>query len=336
MRNLLSIGFLALISLGLFAQAPKKIGYQAVIRNQNSTLLVDKNVGVKISICLDSVNGTPVYVETHAAKTNGNGLMNLKIGDGIPVLGVMDGVDFSTGNYFIKVEVDPTGGSNYSLNSSNELMSVPYALHAESSEKCQDFQNSVVASITAADTAKWNSQVNSTKHSEGELWGGGLVIKTWANGAHGIIISLNDLSDSIQWGVVGTDIVNCENMVNGQPNTKAIVATLGAGTNYAAGLCAAYNAGGYSDWYLPSIKEFYDMADNIVMIDAVLTYDADSNTNPPFITGKGYWTSTEATVWNSGSQDSAASSYDYMQYSYQDPNRQTKDFYLRVRAFRRF
>jgi len=114
----------------LFAQAPQKMSYQTVIRDADGVLIQNDLVGIRISVLQGSANGTVVFVETHALNTNANGLASLSIGTGTPVTGTMAGIDWSTGPYFIKTETDPTGGTNYSIDATSELMSVPYALYS--------------------------------------------------------------------------------------------------------------------------------------------------------------------------------------------------------------
>jgi hypothetical protein len=116
------------LTAGLFAQAPQKMSYQAVIRNANNTLVTSTAVGMKISILQGSSTGTVVYSETQVPNTNANGLVSLEIGTGTPVIGSFAAINWATGPYFIKTETDPTGGANYSISGTNQLMSVPYAL----------------------------------------------------------------------------------------------------------------------------------------------------------------------------------------------------------------
>ncbi|MFM7748377.1 MAG: hypothetical protein ACKO7X_10725, partial [Bacteroidota bacterium] len=67
---------------------------------------------------------------THQLTTNSNGLLTCIIGSGQPTLGMMDTIDWSGGMVHVKTEIDMTGGSNYSLVSTRELLSVPYALYS--------------------------------------------------------------------------------------------------------------------------------------------------------------------------------------------------------------
>jgi hypothetical protein len=121
------------IATNLFAQAPQKMSYQAVIRNAGNSLITNTTVGMQISILQGSASGTPVYVETQLPVTNINGLASLEIGTGTIVTGNFSSINWATGPYFIKTETDPSGGTNYTITGTSELLSVPYALYAANS-----------------------------------------------------------------------------------------------------------------------------------------------------------------------------------------------------------
>jgi hypothetical protein len=63
--------------------------------------------------------------------TNAFGLVNLKIGDGALVSGVFSPGGWGATSHFLKVEIDPAGGSTYTHLGTSELLSVPYAFHAQ-------------------------------------------------------------------------------------------------------------------------------------------------------------------------------------------------------------
>ena len=117
-----------------FTQAPQKMSYQAVIRNTSGALVTSTLVGMKISILQGSETGTVVYSETQTASTNTNGLVSLEIGAGTVVTGTFAGINWGNGTYFIKTQTDPTGGTNYTIVGSSQLLSVPYALYTSKSE----------------------------------------------------------------------------------------------------------------------------------------------------------------------------------------------------------
>ena len=111
------------------AQAPQKMSYQSVIRNSSNVLLANTQVRIKISVLQGTASGTAVYVETQLATTNGNGLLSLQIGTGPVTTGTFAGINWAAGPYFIKIETDPAGGSNYTITGTQEMLSVPYALN---------------------------------------------------------------------------------------------------------------------------------------------------------------------------------------------------------------
>ena len=89
---------------------------------------------MQLSIVQGSVSGTVVYVETQTPTSNLNGLVSVEIGSGTVVSGTFNSIDWSKGPYFIKTETDPTGGTMYTITGTSELMSVPYALHANTAD----------------------------------------------------------------------------------------------------------------------------------------------------------------------------------------------------------
>ncbi|MBC7863174.1 MAG: collagen-like protein, partial [Bacteroidia bacterium] len=121
------------VSVLSFAQAPQKMSYQAVIRDASSNLVTSSPIGMQISILQGSPTGTPVYVETQTGSTNINGLVSLEIGTGTVISGNFSTISWAAGTYFIMTETDPTGGTSYTIAGTTQLMSVPYALYAETS-----------------------------------------------------------------------------------------------------------------------------------------------------------------------------------------------------------
>lgn len=139
-----------LIMTSIFAQAPQKMNYQAVIRNSSDALVVNTQVGMKISILQGSGTGTAVYTETQTPTTNANGLISIEIGGGTG----FSSIDWSTGNYYIKTETDPTGGTSYSITGTSQLLSVPYALYAGSSN---DLPAGTLGQTLRHDGSEWVS-----------------------------------------------------------------------------------------------------------------------------------------------------------------------------------
>ncbi len=123
-----------LITTIVFSQSPEKMSYQAIIRNSNNELVKNQPIGMQISILKGTADGTPVYEEMQTPTTNANGLVSIAIGVGGVVSGSFATIDWANGSYFFKTEIDPTGGTSYTIIATSQLLSVPYALHAKTAE----------------------------------------------------------------------------------------------------------------------------------------------------------------------------------------------------------
>ena len=128
--------FLLLILLSasfMKAQAPNKFSYQAVVRNQGNALVINRQVGLRFTILQGSATGFGVYAETHRTMTNLNGLVSVEIGAGTPLFNSIANINWANGPYFLKTETDPNGGFSYTISGTTQMLSVPYALYAETS-----------------------------------------------------------------------------------------------------------------------------------------------------------------------------------------------------------
>ncbi|UTW61806.1 hypothetical protein KFE98_17605 [bacterium SCSIO 12741] len=172
MKSLFSTLVLACLTAFVFAQAPGKISYQSVIRLSDHTLLTNQKVTIDISLLSDTVGGVVVYEETHNTRTNDNGLVSLEIGSGIVISGDFSTIDWSAGPYFIKTVTNATGIPGDTVVGVSQLLSVPYALHAQTAtlagslangEQDPQFNQSLAAGITSADTSFWNQKTVDTQ-----------------------------------------------------------------------------------------------------------------------------------------------------------------------------
>ena len=120
-------------SIGLFltallsAQVPQAFSYQTIAFNASGAPISNGNVSLRVSILENSATGTALYTEIHTKTTNTKGLVNLNIGQGTTTTGSFGGINWGNNTKFVKVEMDPQGGSNYTNVGVNQLMSVPYA-----------------------------------------------------------------------------------------------------------------------------------------------------------------------------------------------------------------
>lgn len=122
-----------LISTCLFAQSPNAIPYQAVARDASGNLLSNQPISLRFTIIDSNINSID-YQETQSVTTNSLGLFTLHIGEGTPLSGAINNIAWNiSGNEYLKVEMDPTGGTSYVDMGTTRFLSVPFALHANTS-----------------------------------------------------------------------------------------------------------------------------------------------------------------------------------------------------------
>ena len=128
--------FTILICLSLMigsikAQTPNAFKYQAVVRDNAGQIIVNQNVGFRISILGNSASGNAVYSEKHVAQTNAFGLCNLEIGNGTNISGSFSAIDWGSSSYFVKIELDASNSGSFSEMGTSQLLAVPYSLYAQ-------------------------------------------------------------------------------------------------------------------------------------------------------------------------------------------------------------
>ncbi len=315
-----------MLAANLFAQAPEKMSYQAVVRNADSELLSEETVGMQISILQGAVDGEAVYVETQTPTTNTNGLISLQIGEGTVVSGSFSTIDWGTGPYFLKTETDPTGGTSYTIEGVSELMSVPYAFYSSVADSIAGgvteedpiFTESVAAGITDLDIANWNDHTDSTDIAEfgyvaglktyevGDFAQGGIVFWVDESKQHGLVCTKEEIG-SLRWhaGTYAITRANGGGVYSGESNTLLIIPALLAagddGGDYAAVGCNTLEVTEddvtYGDWYLPSSDELEIIGLNRLTIDAT-ALDNDGTA----IAFSPYWTSNEISPEEAGAK----------------------------------
>ncbi|HEU4717156.1 MAG TPA: collagen-like protein [Bacteroidia bacterium] len=126
--------FLFLIAASTaFAQAPQSVTYQGIARDLLGTPLTNQALGLELTIHQGTPTGTITYQETFSTVTNQFGLYTVQMGGGTPVTGTFSAINWANGPYFLETGMDITGGNNYVSAGTSQLLSVPYALYAETS-----------------------------------------------------------------------------------------------------------------------------------------------------------------------------------------------------------
>ena len=309
---------LLITTIGVFAQAPQKMSYQAVIRNSSNALVKSALVRMRISIIQGSPTGTVVYAESQTRSTNDNGLVSLEIGTGTVIIGTFSTINWASGPYFIKTETDPTGGTTYSVVGTNELMSVPYALYCANGVAGPAGPTGATGPAGPTGATGPAGPMGPTgatgaigptgatgpagapggggfTHYIGQSFGGGVVYHLWKDTAgveHGLVVDKTDLSTAQEWSNIATTLVGAgaQSSWNGVSNSNAIVTQVGH-TSSAASLCLNSTNGGFSDWYLPSIDELNLLWTNRFNVNKTLASLSGATELPILVY---YWGSTES------------------------------------------
>ncbi len=305
---------------------PNAFNYSAVARNPTGQPIATTTIGIQITILKTSPTGESQYSENHFVNTDAFGLFNLVIGAGAVQSGSMATIDWSNDNYYLQVEMDATGGTNFLTMGTTQLLSVPYAMYAKS-----------------AGTVSGGGAGGNFTHYIGEEFGGGVIFHLWkdAQGAeHGLIVDKTDLSTSQVWSVYNPGLIgpSAQSSWDGLSNCNAIVAQPGH-INSGAALCLNSNNGGQSDWYLPSVQELNMLWNNYYTVARSLSQISGATQLQP----ANYWSSTEfnaSNAWYYSFFYGNAFNYifnnalqTYYLYGYYNTNKLTAYYVRAVRAF---
>jgi hypothetical protein len=174
----------------IFAQAPQGFNYQAIVRNSSGQLLLNQDVRVKFNILQNSSTGDIVYSETQTANTDDLGQINLVVGLGTAPTGTFSTINWGNGSYYLGIELN--SGSGYVEMGTTQLLSVPYALYANSAGN-----ETSIGSISSA------SNPNGAKITSG------VMSLTPADSTNGGIITNNTQT------IAGEKIFNSDMKING-------------------------------------------------------------------------------------------------------------------------
>lgn len=290
MKYILSFLFALSITLpiAVFSQTPTKINYQAVARDAGGNVIANQNVGLRTSVLQGSATGTAVFVETHTPTTNNFGLFNIQIGGGTTV--TVSPFDWNTDEYYLKVELDIAGGTNYVEMGTSQFISVPYAFHANTAN------NVLNDAVNDADSDPTNEIELPSGAQEGQVlkivggqptwvdegcdlaigdtYQGGIIFYLDETGCHGLMCAPSDQSSNLVFKPIPADGgftgSRGDGLGAGRMNTAVCVTHYEGYEDFsgcAANVCAKYTltSGGveYGDWYLPSLYELELMYNNV-------------------------------------------------------------------------
>jgi hypothetical protein len=110
------------------------LNFQGVARTNNNIILASQPISLRLSILQGSASGIAEYVETRRVTTNAQGLFTAVIGDtgAISTLGNFTTINWRNTPKFLKIEMDPTAGTNFITMGTTQFQYVAYAQFANS------------------------------------------------------------------------------------------------------------------------------------------------------------------------------------------------------------
>ncbi len=246
--------------LNASAQAPNKMSYQALLRNNSNTLITNQSVGMRVTILRTSITGQEVYKEIFNPNpvTNVNGLVTIEIGSGIPIIGTFASINWSNGPFFVKTETDPLGGTNYSISGTSQLLSVPFALFAATSgSNLNTWNTNGNSSLT--DIFLGTANENNVLFIQNSQWAGALSPVKTAFGRNALDTDFGQGNTAIGVNALTTSVGGNDNTATGQ--STLFTNTTGS-NNTAVGVSALFKNNGTNNTAIGKDALFNNTAGN--------------------------------------------------------------------------
>lgn len=310
------------LSLKLFtfhstAQPPQGFSYQAIITDEVDEPLENTTVGMRITLLEGGETGTPVYVETHTPTTDHIGHVSLVVGDGTVVSGDFASIVWGAGEYWVRVETDPDGGTNYTISGTSQLLSVPFAMHTLQAAHAgqADFANTAAAANTAY-SAQEATQLERDSLYLGKPYLGGIIFYLYLDEGgqqRGLVVSVIE-RQGLRWSTL-TNQTNATRTWDGYYNTSLI-----PGVGIRTWVTSEFS----EEWYIPSIDELMLLFQNRFHVNKALFEG-----NHTLLSQSGiYWSSTE-----SDSNSSHAYAFSFHTASAVHPIKTTLQSVRAIRSF---
>jgi len=135
MKRILSfLGIIFCLVQSVDAQLVNGVNFQGVARNASGMIISNRKITVRLTVREGSATGVFEYSEVKSVVTNAVGLFVVVLGDPTPpstiVTGSYTNINWSTGNKYLEVEIDPNGGIDFVSMGSQKVNFVPFAHYA--------------------------------------------------------------------------------------------------------------------------------------------------------------------------------------------------------------
>lgn len=170
MNRLLNTLIFCFFAVFAFAQTPQAICYQGGATDAEGAPLTTQNISIRASVVSGNANGPVEWSESHTTTTDEFGLFNVDIGTGTRVDGLQSqfsDIDWASGDYFLRVEMDAAGGNNYEMMGTTQILSVPYALFAEGANNATTAESAATAAVADSVTRAGVDGIVGVMESEG-------------------------------------------------------------------------------------------------------------------------------------------------------------------------
>jgi hypothetical protein len=138
MKILLTTLLLLVINLTAICQSYDQVTYKALVHNPQGQIVAKHQVTLRLSVFKGNPFDTVIYSETHRPVTDELGLASVIIGSGTGKSGDFETIDWGNDKYFMKVEVDAAGGSDFTDLGTTQILTIPYSTSADHSKKTDE------------------------------------------------------------------------------------------------------------------------------------------------------------------------------------------------------
>jgi len=119
----------------MIGQEPESLSFKTIVHNVAGEPVVSKIISARVSIVLENNPESVIYSELHRTATDQVGLISIIIGYGSSKTGNLSDIDWNANKYFLKIETDANGGSDYTNVLTTQILVIPYILPPKTLKK---------------------------------------------------------------------------------------------------------------------------------------------------------------------------------------------------------